>query len=150
VSGEHIARRLQRLEWTSRFRPVHIQTVFLAAVAPQSDAEFLYAPDSQFAGEAGALLSSVQISAQGKSVEQVLNEFQKRGFLLIYAMECPLEANAKESFATLLGKRIPAVATRVRRSLKPKRVQIVSEEVRAAGEVLLTEAALGCAVSGRA
>src|SRR5277367_4887315 len=94
VSGEHIARRLQRLEWTSRFRPVHIQTGFLAAVAPQSDAEFLYAPDTKFAGEAGTLLSSVQISAEGKSAVQVLNEFQKHGLLLVYAMECPLEADA--------------------------------------------------------
>jgi len=34
ASAEHIARRLQRLEWATRFRPIHIQALLLAAFRP--------------------------------------------------------------------------------------------------------------------
>src|SRR5882724_4729003 len=43
ASSEHIAKRLQRLEWTTRYRPVHIGTVLLGAFVPGDDAVFLYA-----------------------------------------------------------------------------------------------------------
>src|SRR5213593_3601449 len=52
ASAEHIARRLRRLEWATRFRPVHIHTLLLGGVAPREDAEFLYAPGDEFRGEA--------------------------------------------------------------------------------------------------
>ncbi len=41
ASPEHIARRLQRLEWTTRFRPVHIGTLLLGATAPQNTSLFI-------------------------------------------------------------------------------------------------------------
>src|SRR5258708_87515 len=44
ASAEHIARRLQRLEWTTRYRPVHINTLLLGAFSPQEERDFLYAP----------------------------------------------------------------------------------------------------------
>src|SRR5437899_12101620 len=34
ATAEHIARRLQRLEWTTRYRPVHIHTLLLGAYSP--------------------------------------------------------------------------------------------------------------------
>src|SRR5215467_8497277 len=58
-SPEHIARRLRRLEWATRYRPVHIQTLLLAGIAPGEDAEFLYAPGGEFHGEAELLLRAV-------------------------------------------------------------------------------------------
>src|SRR5215510_13443083 len=57
----HIARRLRRLEWATRYRPVHIQTLLLGGVAPREDAEFLYAPGEEFRGEAHNLLLAVGI-----------------------------------------------------------------------------------------
>src|SRR6202142_172501 len=80
ASSEHIARRLRRLEWTTRYRPVHIGTLLLAGISPQADQDFLYA--AQFKGEAGQLLEAVGISTTGKSAEVVLSEFQRGGFLL--------------------------------------------------------------------
>src|SRR3984893_2546309 len=43
ASPEHIARRLQRLEWMTRFRPIHLHTLLLGAFSPLVPAEFLYA-----------------------------------------------------------------------------------------------------------
>src|SRR5881398_840720 len=64
-SPEHIARRLRRLEWATRYRPVHIQTLLLGGVAPPQDAEFLYAPGGDFRGEAESLLRAVGILFAG-------------------------------------------------------------------------------------
>src|SRR5207249_10650226 len=36
ASAEHIARRLRRLEWATRFRPVHIHTLLRGGVAHSS------------------------------------------------------------------------------------------------------------------
>lgn len=125
ASPEHIARRLRRLEWTTRYRPVHIGTLLLAGFSPQADQDFLYA--AQFKGEAGRILEAVGIATAGKSVEVILSEFQRGGFLLTHLLECPLETGQLEQpLEDLLQKRFPLVATRIRRSLKPKRVVLIS------------------------
>jgi hypothetical protein len=145
ASSEHIARRLRRLEWTTRYRPVHIGTLLLAAVSPQADEDFLYA--AQFKGEAGRLLEAVGISTTGKSAEVVLSEFQRGGFLLTHLLECPLETGQSEQqpLEDLFRKRLPQVVTRLRRSLKPKRVVLISEAL-APFAARFSEAELGCAL----
>ena len=128
ASAEHVARRLQRLEWTTRYRPIHIGALLLGAGAPVADSEFLYAPETKFQGESRSVLEAVGISPEGKSREEVLAEFQRGGFLLAHALECPWETGA-DSPATLqkvLEQRLPFLATRIRRSLKPKRVALIS------------------------
>ena len=149
ASPAHIARRLRRLEWATRYRPVHIQTLLLGGVAPREDAEFLYAPSGEFRGEGQTVLRAVGIEtgqppfeAQGeqkaiptitspprKTVEDIHAEFQAAGFFLTHVLECPLEDGPKSASdaANLLRKHLPAVASRVRRSLKPKRVMLVTE-----------------------
>jgi len=129
ASAEHIARRLQRLEWTTRYRPVHISTLFLGAFSPQNEKDFLYAPGGEFQGEAALLLEAVGISTTGKAAEAVHTEFQRAGFFLAHVLECPLEdVNGLPSEAQrALKARLPAMATRIRRSLKPKRVMAVTE-----------------------
>jgi len=129
ASAEHIARRLQRLEWTTRYRPVHINTLFLGAFSPQNEQDFLYAPGGEFQGEAALLLEAVGISTTGKAAEAVHTEFQRAGFFLAHVLECPLEdVNGLPSEAQrALKTRLPAMATRIRRSLKPKRVMAVTE-----------------------
>jgi len=131
-SPEHIARRLRRLEWATRYRPVHIQTLLLAGVAPGEDSEFLYAPgtpDGEFRGEAAALLQGVGISVAGKQARDIHAEFQAAGFFLTHVLECPLEPVNSDSANTdaLLREHLPLVASRIRRSLKPKRVILVTE-----------------------
>jgi hypothetical protein len=145
ADGVHIARRLQRLEWVTRYRPVHIQTLVLGRIAPASDADFLYAPQGLFQGEAGALLKAAGISTEGKTAEAVLTEVQKLGWLVTHVLECAVEDGSDGR--VLLEKQLSAVFARIRRSLKPKRVVLMSEEMRGlAGR--FREAGLGCPVGG--
>ena len=128
ASSEHIAKRLQRLEWTTRYRPIHIGTLLLGACAPADDAEFLYAERDEFLGEAKKVLDACGLVTAGKSWQAVLTEFQRAGFLLTYALECPLDPRINEEVAisTLLASRMPALLARIRRSLKPKRIVPIS------------------------
>jgi hypothetical protein len=143
---EHIARRLRRLEWTTRYRPLHIQALLLSSVAPTDDADFLYSPDGQFHGEAGTLLDVLGLSREGKSADAILTEFQKRGLLLIHVLECPLESPRQDSsLQELLERRVPSTLARIRRSLKPKRVLLLSPDL-ASVQNRFTEAELSVPV----
>lgn len=129
ASAEHIARRLQRLEWATRYRPVHINTLFLGAFSPLDENAFLYAPDGEFQGEAALLLDAVGISPAGKGADAVHTEFQRAGFFLTHVLECPIEGEGSRAteVQAALKSRLAAVAARIRRSLKPKRVMAVTE-----------------------
>src|SRR6266852_5427229 len=127
ASPEHIARRLQRLEWTTRFRPVHIGTLLLGATAPQNDNEFIYSPAGAWDGEAKMLLAAAGLTQEGKSGEAMLAEFQRRGFFLTHVLECPLEDGADGRIQALIANRLSASLTRIRRSLKPKRLVPISK-----------------------
>jgi hypothetical protein len=108
---------------------VHIQTLLLGAVSPREDADFLYTPSGGFRGEAALLLRAVGISSAGKAAEEVPEEFQRSGLFLTHVLECPLEdgCNFASDTSNLLHEHLPAVASRIRRSLKPSRVILVTE-----------------------
>jgi len=131
ASGEHIARRLRRLEWTTRYRPVHIHTLLLGAFSPREESDFLYAPGGEFRGEAALLLDAAGIGTAGKTRDAVHAEFQRAGLFLTHVLECPLEGegNLPPDAHAALKERLAAVATRIRRSLKPKRVMVITEEL---------------------
>jgi hypothetical protein len=145
ASPTHIARRLQRLEWTTRYRPIHIATLLLGAVSPEADADFLYA--GQFEGAAARLLEVTGLDRTGRSAEAILSEFQRGGYFLANVLECPLEAaqDSQSALRDLLEERGAAVIARIRRSLKPKRVVLISEHLTPFVE-RLTSAELGCPV----
>lgn len=147
ASPEHFAGRLQRLEWTSRFRPVHIQTLLVAAISPGSDAAFLYNPAGNWTGEAAELLTAANIQTADKNPEAVLAEFQKLGLQLIYVLDCPLENNPGESeIQALLQNQLRSSIARIRRSLKPKRVRLIAPQLEAFA-AQLSETILGVPVS---
>jgi len=81
----------------------------------------------------------------GKSPETVLSEFQRSGLFLTHVLECPLETSAvvSASCQALLAERVPQVLTRIRRSLKPKRVVLISDSL-APLAARLSSAELGC------
>lgn len=152
ASAEHIARRLRRLEWATRHRPVHIHTLLLGGVAPREDAEFLYAPSDEFRGEAADLLRAVGISTAGKAPADIRQEFQAAGFFLTHVLECPVEQRVvcgvqtgHGATETLLREHLPSVASRIRRSLKPRRVTLVREVPPAVVEEIVSMN-LGCSV----
>jgi hypothetical protein len=147
ASAEHIARRLQRLEWTTRYRPVHISTLFLGAFSPQDQKDFLYAPGGELQGEAALLLDAAGVSTVGKAADAVHAEFQRAGFFLAHVLECPMEgeSSSQAEVRAALKARLPAVATRIRRSLKPKRVMAITDALTLVVEDILT-LDLGCPV----
>ena len=151
ASTEHISRRLRRLEWATRYRPVHIHTLLLGAFSPVRDEDFLYAGGgeygAEFRGEAAQLLDAVGISTAGKTRDAVHAEFQRAGFFLTHVLECPLESagTLQADAPAAMKKRLAAVATRIRRSLKPKRVMAVTEELAAVLDDILA-LDLGCPV----
>ena len=147
ASAEHIARRLRRLEWTTRYRPVHIHTLFLGSASPQGQAEFLYSPNGEFQGEAATLLAAAAVSTAGKAAEAVHAEFQRAGFFLTHVLECPVEneSAATTALPPLMEQRLAAVAVRIRRSLKPKRVVLISRALETILEKLVA-LPLGCPV----
>ncbi len=129
ASPAHVASRLQRLEWATRYRPVHIGTLLLGAFSPQKDSAFLYA--GKFEGEAGAVLRAMGIHPAGKPTEAVLSEIQRAGYFLTHVLECALDAGNREpaSERELLAARIDSASTRIRRSLKPKRIALISDSL---------------------
>ena len=145
ASPEHIAERLKRLEWSTRYRPVHIQTLFLCAASQPEEREFLYSPSCDFSGEAGRVLEVAGIGADGKSVETVQAEFQRAGFFLTAVLECAFETESQGGAKrlSLLEQRVPAMGTRIRRSLKPKRVALISEGLEPVAKIIAAMQ-LGC------
>jgi hypothetical protein len=143
ATPEHITRRLQRLEWTTRYRPIHINTLFLGAFSPLTSEEFLYSPGGESRGEAAVLLEIAGGSLSGKNVEDLHLEFQRIGYFLTHVLECPLEEGSSAP-ASLLA-RVPATVARIRRSLKPKRVVPISGLLGAL-EREISAGQLGCPV----
>jgi hypothetical protein len=147
ASAEHTTKRLQRLEWTTRYRPLHIATVLLGAWAPKHDAEFLYAEGQAFEGEAKYVLAATGVASARRPWQVVLTEFQRAAFLLTYALECPPESSVGDDEAAtraLLESRLPVLLARIRRSLRPKRVVPISSTLDSLLRSM-TEAELGCA-----
>lgn len=146
ASAEHIARRIHRLEWATRYRPVHIQALLLGRICPPNDSDFLYSPEGRFQGEARKVLEAVQLSPEGKSADAVLSEFQRRGLLLTHLVECPPEPALTDSLmAHVLRVHLPATIARIRRSLKPKRIIAISPDLLPVLDTL-QHADLGCPV----
>jgi hypothetical protein len=144
ASPGHIAARLNRLERATRYRPVHIGTLFLAAVAPKLDSQYLYSGQGEFVGEANLLLATTGIVPDGKDSERVLAEVQRGGYFLTHVLECPLEnGGGSGALNGLLRQRLGSVAARIRRSLRPKRIALISKMLDPMIETL-QKAELGC------
>jgi len=129
ADAEHIALRLKRLESMTRYRPIHVQALFLAAASPANTEEYLYTAQSLFTGEGAALLKSLSIGTAGRTVDQVLSDFQRRGYLLAHLIECRDTTGDATVRGGAVARRIPATLTRIRRSFKPKRVVLLGQEL---------------------
>ena len=145
--AEHTARRLERLEWATRYRPLHIHTLLLGAFSPREEKNFLYSPKGEFQGEAALVLEALGFACAGKVPEAVQAEVQRAGFFLAHVLECPLEAGEASAaeVTALLAERLPAAAARIRRSLKPRRVMPVTKLLTPLVDTLLA-LELGCPV----
>ena len=85
------------------------------------------------------------IASDDKTAEIVQAEFQRAGFFLTPVLECAFETGSQDGAKrlALLEQRLPAMGTRIRRSLKPKRVALISTELElVAGKIAAMQ--LGC------
>jgi len=121
--------------------------LLVGAVTPANDAEYIYADAEEFGGEASSILRVAGVDGAGKSPEVLHHELQRTGVFVVHVLECPLEPvlEAGDGLAQLLAKRVPATLTRIRRSLKPKRVALVGAALDSALTSFTAEA-LGCDV----
>jgi len=124
-----VAKRLKRLEWTTRFRPVHIQTVLLGATAPERDSEFFYSPIEAFEGEASRYVEIAALENAELSKEQRQQMFQRAGLFGMHVLECPAKESDTAALSGLLATRLPYAITRLRRSVRPKRLALVSSHL---------------------
>jgi hypothetical protein len=119
----------------------------LGALSPSEDRDFLYSPSAEFHGEAAQLSEALGIATIGKAASVVHAEFQRGGYFLTHVLECPSEKDGESDAETvgLLEKRLEWVGRRIRRSLKPKRVVLISSALAPiVGEILALD--LGCQV----
>lgn len=136
ASPKHIAARMERLELVTRFRPIHIQVLFVALdPMPRPQDEFYGPPESgQFFD---SLLSALDISTHAKpnpaeAAAANLLEFQRRGYYLTYLSECPLPVpnstseNADGRAASeCISRLAPTLVKRIRFNYKPKHVALL-------------------------
>jgi len=123
-----MARRLKRLQDMTRYRPIHVQALFLGAASPVKAEDYLYSARDAFRGEGAILLQALHIEDTGRSLE-ALADFQRRGYLLAHLLECSDTLGAGEVGREALARRIPATLTRIRRSFKPKRLLLLGREL---------------------
>lgn len=133
VDDAHIRRRIARIEEATRFRPIHIQVLLIDSAPPAQPADFFYHLDTNGSGRsvparmyftemaklAGA---ATDVSATD---EAVLTEFQRRGFFLVHAIECPMAGEDRQAEAVL--KLAPTMLLRVQTSYKPKHIALISQ-----------------------
>jgi hypothetical protein len=131
VDEAHIRSRIERLEQATRFRPIHIQVLFLAAAPPpQTEDDFYRATTASKRSAASQVFFDEITKSIGRNPgdttdeETTLTEFQRAGFYLAYAVECPIESS--DQLAATVTRLAPRVLLRVNTSYKPKFVALLS------------------------
>jgi len=135
VDEAHIRRRLERLELATRFRPIHIQTLFLDAAPPPAPHDYFYrAAGSAERSVASQMFFDELTKCVGRKPgaalddDSALAEFRRHGFYLAYAVECPVES--PEQLAAAITRLASTVLLRVNTSYKPKFVAPISSVLR--------------------
>jgi hypothetical protein len=145
ASAEHIAARLERLELVTRFRPVHINLLFVALQPSGGPEDDFYRPPRSSAffdsfAEALELSRSDGLDPLPGDEHQAridrLTEFQRRGYYLAYVSECPLPARSgsaqagdKWDTAEVLRRLAPTLVKRIQFNYKPKQVALLGTEL---------------------
>jgi hypothetical protein len=137
ASPEHIAGRVRRLEFSTRFRPVHMSVLFVALAPPVRPVDDFYGPpeSKEFFDpllDALEIYSSTDRAALGSDAQAAdttrLAEFQRRGYYLAYLSECPMPENG-EPAASTIARLAPMLIRRIRFNYKPKHVAPLGQEL---------------------
>jgi hypothetical protein len=127
----HIRRRIERLELATRYRPIHIQVLLLADAPPArledefyrvaSEAEKRSSESQEFFLETLAAAGIPRDAAA--DTEAALAEFQRRGFYLAYALECP--PGVSDDRDARIRVAAPTIRKRIQFSYRPKQVVLI-------------------------
>ncbi len=131
VDEAHIRRRIERLELATRFRPIHIHVLVLDAAPPPAPEDQFYRAAASAPRSVASQIFFAEITksaglqpSESAHEEATLAEFQRRGFFLAYAVECPVESHALlDAAVTRLAS---TVLLRINASYKPKFIAPVS------------------------
>jgi hypothetical protein len=134
VDDAHIRQRIERLELATRFRPVHISLLLIDAAPPARPEDYFYRASANRADRSSASrayfdalmqVAGIPPAAQA-SEESALAEFQRRGFFLIGAVECPPLAGA--GLPGAIEHTALNTLRRVNVSYKPKAIALLSAQ----------------------
>ncbi len=134
ASADHIAERLGRLEFATRFRPVHISILFLTgSPLPGFQNDFYRPPESQsfFAPfmKAVGVSGPEEVSQRGATRQESdiaqLMEFQRRGYYLAYLSECPLPTT--DTAAAVIARLTSTLVRRIQFNYRPKHIVILDK-----------------------
>jgi len=130
ASPSHIAERVRRLERSTKYRPIHINVLFVALAPPAIFDNDFYAPPSskEFFDP---FLDALDIPSFSDRPEQPLErggrdnarlaEFQHRGYYLACVSECP-RLDQEEPAAATIARLGPTLVRRIRFNYRPKYV----------------------------
>jgi hypothetical protein len=132
ADDRHIRERIERLELATRFRPIHIQVLVLDAAPPARPEDYFYRftkDRSQRSAAARRYFDELTGSSQkpvGGEIdeESTLEDFQRRGLFLTYAVECPLAGET--ALASAVARATPTLLKRLQASYRPKSVALLS------------------------
>jgi hypothetical protein len=141
----HRRERIERLELATRFRPIHIQVLFLDSAPPLRFEDYFYnAAKDRAVRSVGSRMYFDEIMkvlgappAAGLSEESALAEFQRRGYFLAHVVECPVER--EEDLEDSIYRMAPKLLIRVQKSYQPKRILLLSQSTQHVIELLQTE-----------
>lgn len=145
ASDLHRRQRIERLELATRFRPIHIQILFLDSAPPIRFEDYFYkAAKDRAARSVGSRMYFDEIMkvlgpppAGGFTEQAALAEFQRRGYFLAHVVECPVEK--EEDLEDAIFRMAPKVLIRVQKSYQPKRILLLSQPTQHIIELLQAE-----------
>jgi len=147
----HIRRRIERLEMATRYRPIHMQTLFLALAPPDPMEDFFYSvapPSAERSVAAKQWLAGVMaqagIAGAFSGDAAALAEFQRRNYYLAYVLECPVaeaypgrDAAADHGIAgAIVRDHGAALLRRIQFSYRPKQIALVEPGIPELAETL--------------
>jgi hypothetical protein len=137
ASSDHIARRVARLELATRFRPVHINVLFVALAPMIRSEDDFYGPFQSgefFESFMDALDIAPPVAEASRESDRTgdeaakLTEFQRRGYYLSYLSECPMGEETGD-IATEISALGPVLIRRIRFNYKPKHIALLGSNL---------------------
>jgi hypothetical protein len=133
ADDEHVARRAERLVRASRFRPTRIRVLLLDGAPPSRIEDNFYCAAQDRSDRAvfarryfDELMKCADITVAANSQESsLLAEFQRKGFFVTYAVDCPFEEQDDPKAA--LRRLAPTVLKRVQSVFDPSYVVPISQ-----------------------